>query len=205
MEFAAGFALTVLSSGIWLVAGYVKLYLPSEEQYGMQPCGVPGTVEKPCWGPAFTSGCRLPLCPAQPLPPQLLTNLPHCVLTWFVMARITSYNGSALCLGLNDILMVTSFLEGSFCRSCHISPTLRTACWLSCLSYDFPKVDSDGVLHSMLAVLVGMAGCPSHNACCEFALSEDCSLQSLEKDVSWELLHWEFNIWPFWRLWNLHP
>lgn len=81
MEFATGFALTVLSSGIWLVAGYVKLYLPSEEQYGMQPCGVPGTVEKPCWGPAFTSGCRLPLCPAQPLPPQLLTNLPHCVLT----------------------------------------------------------------------------------------------------------------------------
>lgn len=156
MEFAAGFALTVLSSGIWLVAGYVKLYLPSEEQYGMQPCGVPGTVEKPCWGPAFTSGCRLPLCPAQPLPPQLLTNLPHCVLTWFVMARITSYNGSALCLGLNDILMVTSFLEGSFCRSCHISPTLRTACWLSCLLYDFPKVDSDGVLHSVLAVLVGM-------------------------------------------------
>lgn len=77
-----------------------------------------------------------------------------------------------------------AFWKALFAGVVTFSPTLRTACWLSCLLYDFPKVDSDGVLHSVLAVLVGMAGCPSHNACCEFALSEDCSLQSLEKDVS---------------------
>lgn len=49
-----------------------------------------------------------------------------------------------------------AFWKALFAGVVTFSPTLRTACWLSCLLYDFPKVDSDGVLHSMLAVLVGM-------------------------------------------------
>lgn len=134
---------TVMSSGICFAAGYVIPYLPSEGQRGMQLCGGPGAVEKPRWGPAFTSGCRLPLCSVQPLPPQPLTDLPRCVLRWFVLAsaRIT------FLWWLSTMFVFGWHSHGHqlfgrlFWRGCHISLTVKTAYWLSGLLYDFLKVD----------------------------------------------------------------
>lgn len=127
---------TVLSSGICLVAGYVIPYLPSEGQCGRQPCGGPGAVEKPCWGPAFTPGCRLPLCSAQPLPPQLLTDLPHCVLRWFVLAsaRITFlWWLSTVWICMTFFMVWKALLQGlshfPYCEDCML--TFWSFVWLS--------------------------------------------------------------------------
>lgn len=57
------------------------------------------------WGFAFTLGCRLPSCDAQPPLSQSLASLPRCVRSWFVLAnsRITSYDSSAFCLDLDPL------------------------------------------------------------------------------------------------------